>query len=357
VRSLETAAPRPTRRHEFQNGESFAVQTNPTAAKGFTLVELLVVIAIIGILIALLLPAIQAAREAARRSQCANNLKQMGLAVINHADSQRHYPTGGWGNQWVGDPNYGFGVGQPGGWIFNILPWTEMKSLHDMAKGVPDGAARAQVLGSMAQTPLAFMNCPTRRASIAYPGNATPYVVANADAVATNARSDYAGNGGDSPGGFTFTGPWTVPPPAGFPWPSETDPINNGVVCVHLVLRIREISDGTSHTYYAGEKYLNPDYYLNGLDYADDGCMYAGFDWDMVRWGTYDATNAANNLLPLRDRKGIGMLPNFGSAHAAACNFVFCDGSVHSISYDINPETHRRLCNRRDGAGIDNTKL
>src|SRR5437868_14411764 len=95
---------------------------------GFTLVELLVVIAIIGVLVALLLPAVQAAREAARRMHCQNNLKQIGIAFHNHTDTFGHLPTGGWGWGWVGDADQGAGVKQTGSWPFNILPFIEQKA-------------------------------------------------------------------------------------------------------------------------------------------------------------------------------------------------------------------------------------
>ena len=87
--------------------------------RGFTIIELLVVIGIIGIIMALLLPAVQAAREAARRTQCRNHLKQLGLAMQMHHDAYRRFPSGGWGVLWFGDPDRGTDRRQPGGWIYS----------------------------------------------------------------------------------------------------------------------------------------------------------------------------------------------------------------------------------------------
>ena len=105
-------------------------RAQPQIVKGFTLVELLVVIAIIGILVALLLPAIQAAREAARRSQCQNNLKQLALGCLQHHDTFGMLPSGGWSWHWTGDPDMGFGREQPGSWLYHILPFIEEDDLH-----------------------------------------------------------------------------------------------------------------------------------------------------------------------------------------------------------------------------------
>ena len=114
----------------------------------FYVVELLVVITIIGILIALLLPAVQAAREAARMVHCSNHLKQLALGCLNHEQQQKTLPAGGWGWCWEGDPNRGFTKKQPGGWIYNVVPYVELQQLHDIrlgrSRGEHDPASRSR---------------------------------------------------------------------------------------------------------------------------------------------------------------------------------------------------------------------
>src|SRR4029077_15365078 len=115
-------------------------------SRAFTLIELLVVIAIIGVLVALLLPAVQSAREAARRTHCQNNLKQIGVAFLNFEGAQKAFPSGGWGYHWTGDPDMGFGEKQPGGWAFSILPYLEDSTVFQVGKGLLQNQKQAALV-------------------------------------------------------------------------------------------------------------------------------------------------------------------------------------------------------------------
>jgi prepilin-type N-terminal cleavage/methylation domain-containing protein/prepilin-type processing-associated H-X9-DG protein len=339
---------------------------------GFTLVELLVVITIIAILIALLLPAVQAAREAARKLQCSNNLKQLGLAMLSFEETNRHFPSGGWGWNWVGDPDRGTDIEQPGGWLYLILPQLEQLPLYQLGgDGSMDTWTPAQLAGSAqrVQTPLAMMNCPTRRRSVVYPVNWSGYgysgaahVPWGANAVNTCARGDYAACAGDQQRPWDLGGPDSLPAALTMTrndtwpkvevagrssYPNVSDPAT-GVCYLRSRVTTARITDGTSNTYMLGEKYLNTDCYYLGNDGADNESMYCGYDNDNHR-STYPAATHT----PMQDRPGATYYERFGSAHAIGCNMVFCDGSVQFISYAIDPETNRRLGNRQDGQMVD----
>ncbi len=332
---------------------------------GFTLVELLVVITIIGILIALLLPAVQAAREAARRAQCANNLKQIGLAWMNHESANGYYPTNGWGYAWTGDPNAGFSKSQPGGWVYNILPYMELQSLHDLGSDAKTAADVANAIHTRDKTPVVAMNCPSRRPAVAYTNaqyhsgsfsGAPVQSPAMSASSLVHVRGDYAACLGDVCDNFYIYGPSSCSlNVATSYWDGYKTYVGqcSGVAAPLVEMAVAQITDGTSNTYMVGERWCDPDRYTDGKYDGDDWAMFTGWQDDILRSTWYYEPNPSLSWTPMPDTPGGDYRHYFGSAHPSGCQFVFCDGSVQTISYTINPEIHRRLGNRHDGLPID----
>jgi type II secretory pathway pseudopilin PulG len=253
---------------------------------------LLVVIAIIGILISLMLPAIQASREAARRVKCANNLKQMALAFQMHHDSMDVFPSGGWGENWLGDPDRGFGKEQSGTWTYSILPFMEQQAVFTSGTdGQPDVITPKQMSGAAAacQTVIPQFYCPTRRTATLYPvlpyaghkhGAPIPNDFAwNCNRVDYALHCDYAANMGDTHRGAESLG---GPAPAeafdgtGFFLPD----IWTGICYRRSEVSMGAISDGVSNTYMIGERYFRGPIDISihwWLRLADRQCAFAGW--------------------------------------------------------------------------------
>jgi len=340
-------------------------------SRGVTLVELLVVIAIIAVLVGLLLPAVQAVREGARRSTCQSNLKQMALGSLVHEQAFGFLPSGGWGWKWVGDPDRGFDRKQTGGWAFNLLPFVEQQSVRDMGRGLRDSAAKADQAVIRLSTPLAVFNCPSRRAASLWPVTpdrefrVTSVPTVESRRLDTISRGDYAANMGSGIGPFLYQGggsesttqngdgatdqEWIEWYYDAFSPPQPPD----GVIFRRSMIRHRDITDGTTNTYLLGEKYIDPAAMADGSDKGDDQCLFSGHDRDVLRVGFvppypdtpgFDPYDSYPTSLDT-DPKPIA----FGSAHPGSCGMAMVDGSVRTTDYGIAAEVHQGLASRNDG--------
>jgi len=303
--------------------------------KAFTLVELLVVIAIIGLLLQMLLPAVEAARGNARRASCQNNLRQIALGCTLHHDALGHMPSSGWGWRWVGDPDRGFSKKQPGGWVYNILPYIEQQALRDLGKRA-DLEEKKRVAATASSTPIPIMYCPSRRLPRAYPSlKHSTLPPRNSDLAPDGkvARSGYAMNAGTlfqeflddsrSKKGEGIPGTYEEGDSESFDWPSSAN--SNGVTFLRSDVGMAQITDGASNTYLAGEKYINHLSYKNGASPGDDFSHFQGFHWDIVRW----ANSNAIDTVPRRDTAPIPesrQEASFGGPHPAGFLMAFCDG-------------------------------
>lgn len=305
--------------------------------QGFTVVELLVVISIITILLGLLIPAVQRARESSRRIFCQNNLHQLGIAAQSFEAAHRYFPSNGWGYRWIADPTRGFGAPQPGGWVYHLAGFMEVTL--PPSDGL-DPISQLQLRTDISKTPVAMVRCPSRPGSgvslaslAASPVNASYQVLVP--------KSDYAVCEGDY---ITNTdgGPSSIADAerSNYPWTPTGQA--TGVSFLRSTVRFSEISDGLSNTYAIGEKNVSTSAYFGASDLGYDQSLFSGVDLDLNRW-TLEP--------PLPDSKASNYRL-FGSAHSSGTGMAFCDGSARWLSYGIDAQVHRFQGNRRDGKAI-----
>jgi prepilin-type N-terminal cleavage/methylation domain-containing protein/prepilin-type processing-associated H-X9-DG protein len=340
---------------------------NSQRHRAFTIVELLVTITIIAVLLSLLLPGIQSARESGRRVQCADNLKNLGLALLSHHEVYRKFPCGGWGHQWIGVPERGTGPGQPGGWAYSALPFIEEQELHGLGMGLT-GVAAVESYSQRLQTPLSLFVCPSRRTCSVWPIAdqysyvRTPRPFGNVTVVA---RGDYAINSGTY-NVINLGGPADIDQgdDSNY-WKNAPNVVKfNGISHLRRGAAMRSLADGASKTYLLGEKHLVPDYYATGTSPGDNESLYAGYCTDLHRFaGVFENFKLGMSPYapPLNDNAALdNNIPShvrFGSAHASGLNMAYCDGSLQYVSYKIDGDVHLRAGHRSDeGSPLDSLK-
>lgn len=310
---------------------------NRRRSRGFTLVELLVVIAIIGVLVALLLPAVQAAREAARRSSCANNLKQIGLAILNYHSSQNTFPPG----NIMSDTNIG-ASDYFNGWTREILSYAEAPALRDLY--VPDVPILHADAQQFRETNVPLYNCPSDfESELAMPhsgpGNSTLF-----------RTSSYRGNAGRGDGFVTWYLYEDLPPDdgshtdtglhAGWRGPMHAELAPGSPPPRGLELQresMRNITDGTTHTLLVGES-------ANVFDRRRTFWAYTWGNYllsqptpfEPTLWGDWERCTPPQS--PSFGRSNRACMSGWFSNHPGGMNTTRCDGSIQFISLegDIN---------------------
>lgn len=302
------------------------------ARSGFTLIELLVVIAIIAVLISLLLPAVQQAREAARRNQCGNNLKQIALAVHNFEDANQSLPSSRLGPQHAT-------------WFVQVLPYLDQKNVFDLWS-IRDSYYLQSVQARTSPVPV--FSCPTRRSSMLSTQfeNSSTGIPDSQQYPGT--LGDYAANGGQFAGSIVDN-----PLCRGAMCSADSQVTNGQVVTTKSQTHLRDITDGTSQTFLVGEKHVPKSKYGQSGPSWGDGAIFNG---DFPRNYNRIAGPPSFNL---------GQGPNdlsgpwhckFGSDHVGICQFAFTDGHVGTLSTLVDINVLNKLAVRDDGSPVDGTQ-
>lgn len=322
---------------------------------GLTLTDVVIAILAITLLVQLGVVAVHASRESARLNACQDKLRQIGQAIQSHEDTLQHYPPGGWGFLWIGDPDRGTSAKQPGGWMYNMLPYSGYEKIHDIGSGLT-GEDKKKAGGEISGHGIPLFACPDRRnAEVPIPyfhRNQTYRNYKPADEVG---KSDYAGCAGDfyPEDAEANWGPRTYEiADAAEDW--ERAPFwiiratQTGVFYQASLTKREDIPDGLGKTYFVGEKYLDRlRYRAMVTTFGDNQHLYIGADSDTVRW---TAHFGGYPLPPLLDRENFKHDESFGSSHSAGCNFLFGDGAVETVSYDVDPAIHNARANRHDSS-------
>ncbi len=334
--------------------DSFHKAPSGRVPRGFTLVELLVVIAIIGILIALLLPAVQAAREAARRMQCSNKLKQIGLGMHNHESAHGYFPPGGVTAGGEACPSVGPTNDNGPSWSILILPYLEQLGLYESFDFNQPFAHVYHWMISYPQT--------QRNGNFSFAPNPSFQCPSDPNSTPEEINSNYFGCCG---GGYPSESTCSY---------GDSTYFTNGVFYGNSNVKISDISDGTTCTYLAGEtkycrlkkgefKLYNSDDPGNWGSWASGTPLHAtsNIPTFMTLAGAVDPINNPTIIIP--DIAGMKYDPsiyssraiaarNFGSNHPGGCHMMMCDGSVHFVSENIDIYVHRSMGNREDGLPV-----
>ena len=287
-------------------------------SRGFTLIELLVVIAIIAVLIALLLPAVQQAREAARRTQCRNNLHQIGLAMHNYHDAHRVFPAGSFGSDAAGDDGFSLHV--------MLLPYIDEAALYNAVNF--DGCATPANRTAMRQRLAQYM-CPSNRSHykrglLETHGTYSVCPVAH-----------YLCVYGSMPRSLATSGAWNAQ--------NAVTGYCPGGGCIP----IRSIRDGTSNTILMGE-------WGRGMHFSNNNLgWFCGFGYGYSHLLLALGATPINTYTPCTPNANVHWCSAFGSFHEGGAFFLMGDGQVRFISQNIDMATYMALGTRANNEIVD----